>query len=617
MALVIATLASHCPLAFAAAQHGPITLKESDGKILIENDYWKLAIDPSIGGSIRSFVYKKTDQPREWIYPIKGGMLQDMIWQQRHPGELQEKKYEYKIVEQTPEKAVVELWRVFSGEPYPGLRLAKIISLSAVSAAINVETVLENPTDRQVFPGLWMQNRLWPGGNPDGVAVAVRPSYMGIRVGYFENARLTGSEFVRKPAAPWMMFFDRKTKEGMLWLTDFNYVQQFYNSLENRTIETFYDRVLIKPGGKWSVKSTFLPVKNVDNCFYADAQLFATGSTSGDDITFTFRPLDVAVEKATVTVIAEKSDQTEKLAEKTLELSNVQADAPGHVTVNVPGSSKAPVIITLKVETPSGVNSLEFMHYADGSYYSMQDSAISFRAKIPKKIKPELLEDRQVKLQKSDHLRVLHGLGIWGNMNKVNEVLGQIDPGLEVKETYFKSGVLGPELSWQPVLVDDLLGYDMVVMNNVGADSLGDAGEIAVEQYVKAGGKLLVCGGLYSLGNSRFNESVLGEVLPIEVSGPFDITPLGGFHALKSKTAAGDLGSVNWYQKPKAVKKSAVVHAEANGQPMLVSGNYGKGRVMVWLGTPMGKPSAKDVPYWNSPGWSDYLKSELTELLKP
>lgn len=582
----------------------------------MENDFWKLAIDPANGGAIRSFIDKKIEPARDWIYPGDGGLLMDMIWQQRHPGELQKEKYEYKIVEQTPEKAVIELWRSFAKEPYPGLRLLKIPTLTAESAAINVETVLDNRTDQQVFPGLWIQNRMWPGGDPKSVPVAVRPSYMGIRMAYWDDQRTTGSEFIRRPVAGWTLLFDRGSGAGMLWLTDFNYVQQFYNSLTNYTMETFFDRVLIKPGGKWSVKSTLLPLKDVENFFYADTQVFATGSSRGDEITFSFRPVDAPVKNATVTVIAEKSDKTEKLAEQTFELSDIRADAPADVTIKVPGSTQSPVVVTLKVETSAGKKSLEFMHYADRTYYSMQDSAVSFRTAIPKKSKPELMEERHVTLQKSDHLRVLHCIGVWADMNRINEALGEIDSRVEVKETFLKISPLGPELSWQPVLVDDLLGYDLVVMNNVGAETLGDAGEIAVENYVKAGGKLLVCGGLYSLGNSRWNEGVLAGVTPVEVGGPFDVRQFKSFRPLKGRDASpAGIGAVDWYQQPKSVKAGADVRAEADGQPMLVSWSYGKGRVMVQLATPMGVPPKDVVPYWESPGWFDFLKKELSGLL--
>jgi len=57
-------------------------------KFTVENDDYRLVIDAAQGGSIRSFVFKPFDVNAEWIYPAGGGLLQDMIWQQQHPGEL-------------------------------------------------------------------------------------------------------------------------------------------------------------------------------------------------------------------------------------------------------------------------------------------------------------------------------------------------------------------------------------------------------------------------------------------------------------------------------------------------------------------------------------------------
>jgi hypothetical protein len=286
------------------------------------------------------------------------------------------------------------------------------------------------------------------------------------------------------------------------------------------------------------------------------------------------------------------------------------------VTLNVPGSSKEPVIITLKVDAGGGSTTFEFMHYADRTYYTMQDTAITYRTPIPKKVKPELMEDREVSLRKADHLRVLHAVGMWADMNKVIEALTAIDPKIEVKDSFFRSSVLGPELTWQPILVEDLLDYDLVVMNNVGADCLGEAGEIAVAKYVKACGRLLICGGLFSLGNSRWDESVLVEVTPVETAGPFDVKRFDSFTTIAdAATPSSDLGSVQWYQAPKSVRKEAVVHAAAGGAPILVSWKCGKGEVMVQLATPMGKPPEGVTPYWSSPGWGSFLKSKLSKML--
>ena len=174
----------------------------------------------------------------------------------------------------------------------------------------------------------------------------------------------------------------------------------------------------------------------------------------------------------------------------------------------------------------------------------------------------------------------------------------------------FRTGTLGPELSRQPLLAEELLGYDLVVLNNVGASALGEPGEIAVKQYVEAGGNLLVCGGQHSLGKSRWDESVLAEVLPL-ITRPFwDMDALPEFAPID-----GDLGCVRWIQEPAALKPDAKVLWKVGDHPLLVTGTFGKGKVAVWLGTPLGEPPVGMTPYWESANWAPALSKVLAEML--
>jgi len=589
--------------------------RDGEGRFVVENDFYRLAIDPARGAAVRSFRHKALDASKEWIYPGGGGLCEDMIWQQQHPGEMQEHPYECKVVEQTGQVFRLEATRTFQQGPFPGLILRKLYTLRADSPAIQVNMTLENPTDKDMFPGAWVQNRFFSGGNK-GVQTVYRPSYLGIRMAYFENERVTGDQFVRKPADGWAMTFDRDSRAGLLALVDFNYLQMHYSCLSAYTTEFFFDRVLLRPGKSWTTEYRLIPVQDVANCFYGDQNVFITATQDGDAVTFQVRATDKTVPAVGLKVRASSSDRSKVLAEGEKQLSQVTASVPQPVTLTIPGADKNPVIVNLEVTAAGGMRATEFMYSKDPGFYHLQETASVYRAPIPKKIKPELMDDRALKLVPQEGLSVWYACGLWHELNRTPEILKAIDPSANLHEVYFNLGTLGPELTEQPLLAEDLLGYDLVVLNNVGANSLGEAGEIAVQQYVKAGGRLLVCGGIYSMGKGRFKESVLAESLPVEAGGFFDLVRLPEFTPVTGSTGGKSaLGAVEWIQVPAGVKKGSSLLMSAGKNPLLVSGNYGRGQVMVWLGTPMGKPAPGVVPYWESPAWSEAMRSALQSFI--
>jgi uncharacterized membrane protein len=579
----------------------------------VENSFYRLTIDPEKGGAIRSFRLKTFDPDKEWIYPDGGGFLEDKIWQQPQPGELQDFPYESKVLEQTPERFKIELWRAFKRAPYTGLVFRKTITLTSGSPAIQVHMTLENPTDKEMFPGAWIQNRFYCAGSK-GDQVMYTPSFMGIRAATLLDGKSlpAGNVFVRRPSASWAMTFDPNTKVGILFLADFNYLQQFYTCLPYYTTEVFYDRVLLRPGKSWSSDYTLVPVSGVGNCFHADTELFISATQEKDTVSFAVQAVNAPVTQVEIGIKVSSSDLSAQLAEKTQVLKDLAAGKPQNIGITIPGSQEKPVIMAMTITSNGKTRTTEFMYSANDAFYQLQESAVTFRAAMPKKLKPELMGDRNLKLTPHQNLSVFYGLGLWHEYNRIEEILRELDPKTDFKTSYFKTGTLGPELSIQPLLAEELMGHDLVVLNNVGANAFGEAGEIAVEQYVKAGGSLLVCGGVLSLGKSRWDESPLAAVLPVETAGSFDLERLTGFKPIEG---GENLGSVEWIQKVKSVKPESKVLLETGKKPLLVEGKYGKGKVLVWLGTPMGEPPSGTVPYWKSENWKKFMKTKIKSIL--
>ena len=603
-------------LAAALPGRAALVTTQAGASFTVENPFYRLTIDTAQGGAVRSFRYREdpTRADRDWIYPNGGGLLEDMVWQQGHPGELQNEPYEYKVLQNTPDVFQVELWRALRDQSVDlkGLVMRKVVTLRADSPALRVRMSLENASDAPRFPGAWIQNRFYCGGEK-GTQVAYRPSNLGIREVYVANDRSYGDEFVRRPSAGWAMTFDRASGVGLLALVDYNYLKMHYSCITMYTTEWFYDRVLIQPGKAWTTEYSLTPVQNIHNCYYADAGVIVTAAREGDRLSWQFRATDASVAALPVTVKLEKSDRSAVLATKTATLTNLTRDQLQSVAFDLPGLGRDAVIVTLTVGAGDQQRTTEFQYSGDDSVYYAPESASSYRAPLPKKIKPELLAQRPLSPTPHQGLCVLHCLGLWNEYNRIKPLLRGLAPGVTFRDASYTSGVMGPELTYQPLLAEELMGYDLIVLDNVGANALGDAGEIAVQQYLQAGGRLLLTGGLCTLGKGRFSESPLEDALPVQPGGYFDIARLPVFTPIAG--AGYDTGAVQWIQTVPAVWPGAQVLLTAAGRPLLVRGRYGQGAVLVWLGTPMGDPPAGVTPYWQSAGWLREMRGAVGDLL--
>ncbi len=71
--------------------------------------------------------------------------------------------------------------------------------------------------------------------------------------------------------------------------------------------------------------------------------------------------------------------------------------------------------------------------------------------------------------------------------------------------------------------------------------------------------------------------------------------------------------TVFWLHRLKP-KPDATVVLKAGDYPLLVTGQFGKGKVALFAGTPMGKPGKGQTPFWKWDGWTALLKNLVTWL---
>lgn len=160
-----------------------------------------------------------------------------------------------------------------------------------------------------------------------------------------------------------------------------------------------------------------------------------------------------------------------------------------------------------------------------------------------------------------------------------------------------------------PSTMDSLSGYDVVVLSDIGSNTLllhpdtwirsqRTPNRLAlIRDYVRAGGGLMMVGGYYSFqginGGARYRGTAVEEVLPVEIMSYDDRVevPEGFIPAVKSKKhpVVAGLG-VEWpyllgFNEVKAKSGAEVIAtvSDAYGnKPLLVAGRAGKGRSLAW-----------------------------------
>jgi uncharacterized membrane protein len=159
------------------------------------------------------------------------------------------------------------------------------------------------------------------------------------------------------------------------------------------------------------------------------------------------------------------------------------------------------------------------------------------------------------------------------------------------------------------------------VLANASLEALGPEQRYQLRRFVEIGGGLLVLGGKSAFGNGGIRGSFLEDALPVQpADSRFDIVRCDKPVMLDPAGAALKLAVGGSVVSPLmhrvALKAGAVVLARAGRDPILVSGVYGKGRVVCLLGTPYGVAPAGKVLLtdWSElPGFMGRLLEWLAE----
>lgn len=176
-----------------------------------------------------------------------------------------------------------------------------------------------------------------------------------------------------------------------------------------------------------------------------------------------------------------------------------------------------------------------------------------------------------------------------------------------------------------PYTVEELKGYDCVILSDIGANTLLLPAETftksikkpdrtkVIRDYVLEGGSLLMIGGYLTFSGvdakGKWHDTAVQDVLPVEVLTVDDrmehcdgVRPVTVKEHEALKEIQGEWPEVLGYNRTVA-KEEADVVALVDGDPFIAFGTYGKGKSAVF--------TTDCAPHWAPPEfceWSEYDK---------
>lgn len=208
--------------------------------------------------------------------------------------------------------------------------------------------------------------------------------------------------------------------------------------------------------------------------------------------------------------------------------------------------------------------------------------------------------------------------GLWTDHFRVTPALH--DAGLRYHESYVsRSPYFGGYTRFYHLPeIAELNRFSVIVIANLDAPSLNEERLKAYREFVANGGGLVVLGGYWAYSRGAYAGSPLEEMLPVtfapehRIPASFEGLPLRpGAQPTWKLPADFAAKPVAYYVQTLVPKTGATVQLLAGDKPALVSGTFGKGRVVACALTANGDAPAGSVPFWDWPAWPKLLGQAL------
>jgi uncharacterized membrane protein len=590
--------------AFAASVE---VVKGDDGDhVVLRNALVRLEVNPNDGAKVESYQVAAWGNKEIIAQPKYQGLFADHFWQEYWPGQMWAAKYAYKIVSAGPDEVAVTFSYLAQDKGVPqvaGIQVEKTISLREGSKVVRDSVRLTNTNQDGRSVGYWLQNVAWLGGDAKE-DLYFRPSKRGVSVASSDDKDPPDAGFVRSPQAGWMGAIDQGTKQGLVFLMDWNDLWFLYNCTSANTMEWQYEAVAIPPGKSWQTEVTMIPITGLDSVSYASEQLLMSAKMSEDkaagklEVSETFAAAEAPIASLDVTTALEILPSNHKETAPAQIIGNLTAEPKSvQVSLSYDTLKREPAVVRVALggktaagefsATPElwyGGSMVANTNPTDGSPFYPIPSA----PKVRHLLKPDKIERIHAATP-----QVLYLKGLLAPQWRLEAALRRALPGVDVTECYMYNGVFGGTLDAFPYDYDKLMACDVVVIGDVSAAALGDTAMEMLSDYVQHGGRLLVLGGPLAYGSGGYRGSLLEKVLPVVSGGPFDLQPCASPGPTE---AAGALAGIapyefskdNWVHRGVTVKPDAQVLLKVGATPLVVEGRSGQGTAVCVLATPVG-----------------------------
>jgi hypothetical protein len=243
-------------------------------------------------------------------------------------------------------------------------------------------------------------------------------------------------------------------------------------------------------------------------------------------------------------------------------------------------------------------------------------------------------------------------VGAAGRLQELGQDLGAVSRLAEVAhhQLDIQFGALqqqpeGPRVAapriLQPVFADSGLGVfnafgHEIAIRIVLADHLHDPYE-AVKKLGQAPSRPLIFQGFrrfrsepvpffhssYAFGSGDWHLSdLLVPLYPAEISGRYDLQPVGVEQAVKLEPVGALAKKIDWTKPPVVLwqhvmkaKPDATVHVAAGGHPLIFTRPYGKGQVCFITAAPLGDAPPGETAFWDWHQWPKLMGALIRDLM--
>lgn len=617
-------LAVSCGL--AAGEGMRLSERKQDGRTewVVSHTSYRVSVSPDAGGALR-FEDSVAGVPTGSDGAVLGqAFLRECFSEEQMQGDMPVIAFQHEVKENTPERIAIAVAATLSekvaGVDLAGVRLTRTMVFTAGKPYIEVEIRLENPTEAMRYVTLGVRNRfrLDPRGN-DMFHLPTTRNVLEINKNGHVWDYYAAERWEYEPVEGWMGVTDPAKAVGIVFVMDHNMLEALYADGQTSTTGWMLDGGALSPGGTFVTRYLCVPVKGFKKFVHASEKLIA-------DIAVTLQQGRIAVTHSLVsltplkdvmieTTVFDVRPQSQRAA-VTAKLPQVDF-ALRTVSSVVEGGSAGPVVVRTAVSACDLREKYEFM--AECGFRSKSipylPLAVEYRRPMPTQVKPDQGKAAATGLASVERgKKALLFYGVYTQCYQFDKILD----GWAVKTANSPP----KRVKYLPP-ASTIHDYSLIVLSDVPATALPASTSRRIAGYVEAGGNLLVMGGPYAYGQGGFQNSSLDPLLPV-YSSSFDLKQRQGgvpVHVNKRHPATDgiDLGNdprVFWlHQCPlKEDKNVEVLLTAGEYDTLLVSRPYGKGRVLSFLGAPLGEPTQGQTPFWEWEGWVPLMRNTVEWL---